>query len=119
MRNETVFALGLVLLDLSCGNPILSSFPAANDRDAQGGGSSSDKEFLIRQLYSKVYCRETPNFVKAVTKCITGDFGLGTTPNFDNKEFRELFYRDVIAPLQADFIDSWSSACDSVRASFG
>lgn len=103
VRNKRVFALGLALLELSYGKPILS-FQTADDLHAQEGELSVVKESIANRLVFEIGNRESPNYAKAVTRCITGEFNCSETSSFDNKEFWECFHKGVIGPLQADFV---------------
>lgn len=97
IKNDMVFALGVVLLELSYGKPILSL------RTTQDGSETSfTKEFIARRLISDIDTREAQNYADAVTRCITGNFGT-LNPSFDNKEYRESFYMGVVLPLEQDY----------------
>lgn len=101
MGNEMVFALGVALLELSYGKPILS-LQTADDLDPHGKETRLTKELIARRLLGEIRDRESQNYADAVTRCISGNFGT-LDLSLDNKEFREYFYRGVVLPLQGDY----------------
>ena len=96
-----VFALGVVLLELSWGKP-LSDLKTTEDLDDQGKEDSMTELSIASRLVDLIRTRELPNYAQAVTRCVSCDFG---TPSYDfhDKDFRERFYEDVIVPLQKDY----------------
>lgn len=99
--DETVFALGVVLIELSYGKPILSH-QTAGDLDHKGNVTSYTKGLIASRLLDEIDEREATNYANAVRWCITGNFD-PLSFSLDNKEFRESFYEGVIQPLQLNY----------------
>ncbi|KAL8754301.1 MAG: hypothetical protein Q9199_004445 [Rusavskia elegans] len=96
VRNQTLFALGILLLELSTGKP-LDSF-----KDPQS--SSPFEDFIIaRQLLQRIAEEESSNYLDAAQACIFCNFR-GSAKDLDlaNDAFRQAFYEDVVVPLEED-----------------
>jgi hypothetical protein len=91
-----VFALGVALLELSYGKPLLS-FKTAEDLDGQGNETSFTEFSISNRLINDIRGRELPNYAEAVIRCIHCNFNTFTY-SFDVDEFRECFYQGVILP---------------------
>lgn len=96
VRNQTLFALGILLLELSTGKP-LDSF-----KDPQS--SSPFEDFIIaRQLLQRIEEEESSNYLDAAQACIFCNFrGSAKDLDFANATFRQAFYEDVVVPLEED-----------------
>lgn len=101
VKNETVFALGIVLLELSHGQDIVS-MKTADESDAQGNETPFSDFLIANRLVVSISQRELPNYSRAVTKCISCDFGTPTY-NLEDETFRDRFYENVVVPLQQDY----------------
>jgi hypothetical protein len=101
VKNETVFALGIALLELAHGAPLMS-FKEPEDLDDEGKEDSTTEVSIANRLSRELYKNESPNYAGAVSRCITCTFD---TFNFDlnDQEFREAFYQAVVVPLQEDY----------------
>lgn len=96
-RNQRLFCLGIVLLELGYTKPwevlrarIIEKFPT------HPGSYHSIAETLARRLVRHVGM----DYVRIVRKCIRCDFGLGET-NLDKEELQKRFVQDVIEVLRA------------------
>ncbi|KAF2136881.1 uncharacterized protein K452DRAFT_362231 [Aplosporella prunicola CBS 121167] len=100
IRNETLFALGVALLELAYGQP-LSSFQTDDDLNADKKEDELTRCSIALRLVENVQKRELKRFARAVSKCITPD----TDSGFDLRDdgFRNRFYQDVVLPLQEDY----------------
>jgi hypothetical protein len=94
IKNEMVFALGVALLELSYGKPLLS-FKTADDLDAQGNETSFTEFSIANRLIDDIRGRELPKYAEAVIRCIRCNFKTFTY-SFDVNEFRECFYQGVV-----------------------
>jgi hypothetical protein len=104
-----VFALGVALLELSWGQSLLT-YKTPDDLDGQGMEHNMTEFSIAMRLADEIHTRESPNYTKAVARCIYCRFDT-FTHDFDNKEFRERFYDGVIVPLQEDYkytTDAWT-----------
>ncbi|KAL1616428.1 hypothetical protein SLS56_011419 [Neofusicoccum ribis] len=93
IKNEAIFALGIILLELSI-STTLQSQQTDEDRKCH---ELADLKTAIR-----IAEQEADDNVQfwnaAVKKCLDCDFG--EEPNFEKKAFREKFYEGVVAPLK-------------------
>jgi hypothetical protein len=96
-----VFALGVALLELAYGAPILS-FMELQDLNDDGKEDSMTKVSIATRLARQLNENESENFAKAVQRCIICNFDTFSF-DFENKEFREKFYEGVVVPLQEDY----------------
>lgn len=96
VRNQTLFALGILLLELSTGKP-LDSF-----KDPQNSGPF--EEFVTAsQVLQAISEEESPNYYGAAEACIYCNFrGSAKDLNLGNDAFRQAFYEDVVVPLEED-----------------
>ncbi|KAI1460400.1 hypothetical protein F4805DRAFT_478845 [Annulohypoxylon moriforme] len=97
IRNERLFCLGIVFLELGYTMPwsslrssIIESFP-----------THPDSNYLIAEtLAGRLVSQMGLGYVRVVRKCIGCDFGLGET-NLDVEELQKKFLEDVIEALRA------------------
>ena len=101
VKNEIVFALGVALLELSFGEPLLN-YKTPGDLNDQGQEDSMTVVSIAIRLADEMHTRELPNYAKAVVRCIRCDFDTFSF-NFEETEFRDRFYDGVVAPLQEDY----------------
>ncbi|KAL8996045.1 MAG: hypothetical protein Q9169_004357 [Polycauliona sp. 2 TL-2023] len=96
IRNQTLFALGILLLELSTGKP-LDSF-----KDAQNPHPFEDY-IIASQLLKTLSEEESANYFEAAQACIFCNFR-GSAKDLDlaNDSFRQTFYEDVVVPLEED-----------------
>lgn len=105
-KNEIVFALGIALLELSYGRPILSHKSdkdrSAEDLDGQVNGTCFTEISIASRLTQEIGERELPNYANAVIRCVNCSFGT-LTFSLNDDGFRESFYQGVVLPLQRDY----------------
>ena len=101
VRNETVFALGVALLELAHGASILA-FIEPEDLSEDGKEDSMTEVSIATRLARELNNYESENYARAVLRCITCTFDTFAF-DFDNREFREAFYQAVVVPLQEDY----------------
>jgi hypothetical protein len=101
VKNEMVFALGITLLELSYGQPLLS-LQNPDDLNDQGMEDSMTEVSIAMRLAGKIHEREMDNYAKAVLRCVTCSFDTFTC-DFGDRVFREKFFDGVVAPLRADY----------------
>jgi hypothetical protein len=98
VANETVFALGVILLELSFGRP-LSSFKIATDVDAQGNDTPYTEHLIASRLLEMLILLEGDKYADAAKRCLMGSFNSAGS-NLEDPAFQEQFYAGVVAPLQ-------------------
>ena len=98
LQNETVFAFGVLLIELSFGQR-LDAYKTASDVDAQGNDTVFTEYNIATRLVHELANREPSKYVEAANRCI---FFNSQTVNTDieNPNCQEQFYRGVIVPLQ-------------------
>lgn len=98
LQNKTVFAFGVLLIELSFGQR-LQAYKSANDVDEKGNDTVFTEYSIATRLVQELANREPPKYVEAATRCI---FFNSETINTDieNPNCQEQFYRGVIVPLQ-------------------
>ncbi|MCJ1264990.1 hypothetical protein MMC22_004865 [Lobaria immixta] len=105
-KNEIVFTLGIALLELSYGRPILSHKSdkdrSAEDLDGQVNGTYFTEISIANRLTQEIGKRELPNYANAVIRCVNCSFGT-LTFSLNDDGFRESFYQGVVLPLQRDY----------------
>lgn len=101
VKNETVFALGIALLELAQGAPLMS-FKEPEDLGDEGKEDSMTEVFIANKLSRELYKNESPNYAGAVSRCITCTFDT-INSDLNDQEFREAFYQAVVVPLQEDY----------------
>jgi hypothetical protein len=101
LQNEMIFALGVALLELSYGKPIMS-FKTAQDLDGQGKETVFTEYSIATRLIKRIEDRELRNYADAVIKCVRLNFETSTA-SLDDDDFRQRFYEGVLVPLQEDY----------------
>jgi hypothetical protein len=98
VANETVFALGVILLELSFGQP-LSSFKTVADLDAQGNDTPYTEHMIAARLLDTLILLDGEKYADAAKRCLMGSFNSAGS-NLENPDFQEQFYTGVVAPLE-------------------
>jgi hypothetical protein len=101
VKNEMVFALGVALLELSYGQPLLS-LQTPEDLNDQGLEDSMTEFSIATRLAYQIHEREMDNYAKSVLRCVTCNFDTYSC-DFENRGFREKFFNGVVAPLRTDY----------------
>ncbi len=97
VRNESIFNLGVLLLELCLGKP-LDHFRTTED-------SSIFTEFCIaKRLVENLAEEASSGYADAVTACIYCDFGREVKDHsLDNDAFRQAVYEYVVTPLEEEW----------------
>ena len=101
VKNETVFALGVALLELSYGQSLLS-LQTPDNLNEQGMEDSMTEMSIATRLADSIHEREMDNYAKAVLRCVRCSFDTFSC-DFQDRGFREKFFNGVVAPLRADY----------------
>ncbi|THW57596.1 hypothetical protein D6D20_07836 [Aureobasidium pullulans] len=102
IRNEAVFALGILLIELCLNRP----FDELSKQGSTGTGSNSIMEDyeMANILLDQVFLDAGDLYGDACRLCIRFEFpGRDVTKNFRHEKFRQDFYNEVVAPIQATF----------------
>lgn len=105
-HNKTLFALGVLLIELCLNKPFEQMRQEYhNDSPSAMLGTSPPADYVIaNQLMSNVYLEAGDFYGHAVQRCIRCEFpGRDNTKNFHFEQFRRNFFTDVIAPVQATY----------------
>ncbi|KAF1944586.1 hypothetical protein EJ02DRAFT_83393 [Clathrospora elynae] len=101
VKNEMVFALGVALLELTHGASILS-FKEPQDLGENVEEDSMTEVLIAFRLARELNSYESENYALAVLRCIECNFRTFAF-DFDDQKFREVFYQEVVVPLQEDY----------------
>jgi len=102
IQNEAIFALGVVLLELSFGKS-LRDLETAADLDGQRNRTIYTDALIAKRLANKVSLREGDRYGDAFRRCVNGlDV---RDANFDNKDYRQAVYRYIVKPLEGIWND--------------
>jgi hypothetical protein len=96
VRNETLFSLGVALIELALSKPLLS-FQKAEDLVSGDVGLT---EYLVALRLIEEVCEDAGQaYGNAVQWCIRGESRTGKT-SFDDESFRLEYYDRVVQPLE-------------------
>lgn len=98
LHNETVFAFGVLLIELSFGQR-LHVYKTANDVDEQGKDTVFTEYNIATRLVHELANQEPLKYVEAANRCIFFNSQTICT-DIDDPNCQEQFYRGVIVPLQ-------------------
>ncbi|KAF2464631.1 uncharacterized protein BDR25DRAFT_307145 [Lindgomyces ingoldianus] len=101
VKNEMIFALGVALLELTHGCPLLS-LKEPEDLNEFGQEDIMTEVSIATRLADEINDLESENYAKAVLRCVRCNFDTFTY-DFEDREFREKFYEGVVVPLQLDY----------------
>ncbi|OKL55592.1 hypothetical protein UA08_09132 [Talaromyces atroroseus] len=96
VRNRTLFALGVALLELTYGAPLSAQKTEEDLNDAL------TPHRIVWRLTKKIEHDELPQFARAVFKCIHPD-AEGFEFSLANQGFRRRFFQEVVLPLKNDY----------------
>jgi hypothetical protein len=99
-KNEIIFDLGIVLIELSLGKS-LRSFQRPEDLGPDGlPNYLTDLAIATRLVTNEVQDKEGPRYADTVNRCIHCIFD-GIDPSLENEQFRQAFYQSAVLPLHA------------------
>ena len=100
IRNETLFALGIVLIEL-CMEQSFDSLHAPEDLNPDGTKHAASDFLAANRLVDQVYDRAGKRYGDAVRRCILCEFDQRKT-TLEDDAFRRAVYDNVIAVLEED-----------------
>ena len=92
IENELVFALGVMLIELSYAKPLISF------KEPADGNHPYTNLQIASRLVRNLYWRDGEKYANAAMKCIKCNFVVREY-SFDNPDFQEQFYTGVVQPL--------------------
>lgn len=98
-RNELLFQLGVVLLEIGLARPWDSMRREVVENGKTQDGAD-DYKIADKLAHSYLRLHMGPEYSTIVRKCLGCDFGLGES-NFDNEQLQAVYLRDVVQSLQA------------------
>ena len=98
VRNETIFALGVILIELCLGQA-LETMREPEDLGDDGLPNSLTDYMTARRLVSEVYDEGGGRYGDAVRRCIHCEFDQRNA-SLDVEAFRQSFFQGVIQPLE-------------------
>jgi len=102
IRNPTLLALGILLIEISFGKTIEALRVPEEDLAA---GDLLSNYVTARRLLSEIY-QMGSNYGSAVRRCIDGEFERIQKLDLNDEGFQEEFYRGVVALLEEDLNSS-------------
>ena len=104
VRNETLFALGIVLIELCLGQALESMRSPEDPLDANQKPNVLTDLSTSERLLKSVYSEAGTRYGDAVRRCIYCEFDQRRT-TLDDDDFRQAVYDGVVAPLEDDMKD--------------
>ena len=104
LRNVTLFALGIVLIELCLGQTLESMRGFEDQLDSSGNANVLTDWSTANRMTEAVYSEAGTRYGDAVRRCLHCDFDQRNT-SLDNDAFRQAVYDGVVAPLQEDVND--------------
>jgi hypothetical protein len=111
VRNETIFALGVVLIELCLGSA-LENLRSLEDLSDNGTPKSLTDYLTARRLINEVYEKGGGRYGGTVRRCVHCEFD--QKASLDMEAFRQSFYQSVVQPLEDEgigfcSIESWDA----------
>jgi len=99
IRNTTIFALGVTLIELSLGRT-LRYFQRPEDLGEDGKPNFlTDFSIAQRLIMEEVQEKEGARYANTVNRCINCIFD-GIDPSLEDEQFRQAFYESAVVPLK-------------------
>ena len=100
IRNETLFALGVVLIELCLEKPF-DQLCASQDLNSDGTKHAASDFLTATRLLDQIYDRAGHRYGDAVRRCILCEFDQSKT-SLEDESFRRAVYDNVVAVLEED-----------------
>ncbi|MCJ1387909.1 hypothetical protein MMC18_000752 [Xylographa bjoerkii] len=104
LRNITLFALSIVLIELCLGQSLESLRTSEDPLDPEGRANALTDWSTARRMEDAVYREAGTRYGDAVRRCLYCEFDQRTT-SLDDDSFRQAVYDGVVAPLEDDVKD--------------
>ena len=100
---KLIYSLGVALIELCIDNPFDTPPPSPYDQTPLLGGRAIPED-CMRELVESVRAKGGDPYGDAVERCVTFVFqGAESKRDFENPDFRRVFYSTVVAPVQATY----------------
>ncbi|KAI0023992.1 hypothetical protein F4780DRAFT_687084 [Xylariomycetidae sp. FL0641] len=100
--NQTVFSLGIILVELSLGEPF-DEIRARGEAPGSTGGVLDEYQMAKEQI-QRIYKQLGHTYGDAIQRCIKCSFsGRDSTHSFEFEQFRHDFFREVVVPVQTTY----------------
>ena len=99
LRNQTLFMLGIVLIELCLGKPLAALRAPTDPLDGDGKPNVLTDWCTSTRLLPDVAQEAGNRYCDAVRRCIYCDFDQRVT-SLDNESFKQAVYNGVVAPLE-------------------
>lgn len=107
-KNPLIFALGVALVELSYGEPLLAR-ALPSELDPQGNVTPNTEMLVAARLVKDIRNRELDNYAWATARCVECDMGYPFDYSLDDDGFRAKFLEGVIGPLKDDYDEIFSN----------
>jgi hypothetical protein len=107
-KNSLIFALGVALIELSYGEPLLAR-ALPSELDAQGNETPHTEILIATRLVKHIRNRELDNYAWATARCVECDLGYPFDYSLDDDTFRTKFLEGVVGPLKDDYDEIFRS----------
>jgi hypothetical protein len=98
IRNQTLFALGVLLIELWYGQP-LEELQSASDLDHQGTPGIAWCT-ATRIAEEEIEFQAGKRYADAVRRCIRCEFGEHRTPDLQSESFQQTVFEGVVVPIE-------------------
>ena len=96
--NELVFELGIMLIELSFGQP-LYAYKSAKDVDSDGNDTFFTEYLIATRLVRELEHREPSRYADAANRCVLSRFET-SNQDLEDPNFLRQFKNGVVVPLQ-------------------
>ena len=112
IRNKTLFALGVLLIELSTNKPLEGFWP--QDFAGSPVSTPADQFNAAESRLDDLYLEAGDSYAYAVQRCLRCEFpGRDVAKSFDFPIFRSHFYNTVVAPIQATYL-RYPASCAAI-----
>ena len=101
-RNTLIFALGVLLLELSYGTSLIEQ-ANSSELDAQKQETEWTESLVATRLLQDIRGHEPDSYALATKSCVECDMGYGLDYSLDDEGFRSGFIDRVVLPLKANY----------------
>ncbi|KAF2739422.1 hypothetical protein EJ04DRAFT_310925 [Polyplosphaeria fusca] len=101
-KNPMIFALGVALIELSYGMPLLQR-ALPSELDDQGIPNANTEMLVAARLVKDIRNRELDNYAWATARCVECDMGYPFDYSLEDDGFRAKFVEGVVLPLKDDY----------------
>jgi hypothetical protein len=101
--NKTMFALGIVLIELCLNQPFEDLRDAAHPNTSNNTPNILDDYQIANKAISEVYREGGDQYGYVVQRCLRCEFQGQDSKKLDDNKFRTFVYEGILEPLKADY----------------